>query len=135
MMVRIQRTFRVQVLAATVGAVVGLLVLLPWFVELVSASPRWRFLRMIDVWINSNEFVGALYMLLSLPAMWALEAVDAVLFLGCAVFRSDRCAGLAFDGGPLVWVEYLTVMIAPPIAYTLVGWWIGRRYVRRHRTV
>lgn len=49
-----------------------------------------------------------------------INPVDSALHWVCNVFRSDICRGIGFDGGPLVWIEWTSAVIAMAFWYGLI---------------
>ncbi len=81
-------------------------------------------------WLPDNELIKEA---LLLPGKYGYFIIGgAVLTAICLVdqkiFKANLCRGLAFDGGPLEWVEWASVYISMAVVYGLLTFVIYKLY-------
>ena len=67
---------------------------------------------------NLREFMNTLADILFFPAH--LVRYTGWLHYLCKLFNSNACRGLGFDGGPLVWVEFVQMLAPVALLYGLL---------------
>ena len=75
--------------------------------------------------ISQDHIIAKITPILLYPAIVAFRNVNRPLQWLCDLFNSDLCRGLGLDGGPLVWVEWATLIIGSAM-------WIGVIFVIIH---
>ncbi|MBP7805109.1 MAG: hypothetical protein KA052_02750 [Candidatus Pacebacteria bacterium] len=63
---------------------------------------------------------------LAIPFLIGLKIGDIILWPVCHFSKTDICRGLAFDGGPLEWVEWTSMIGGGILIYALMFWIIIR---------
>jgi|GEM_PF-4232911 len=70
--------------------------------------------------ISVESFPGKLLTIVYFPA-GIVNVVDSVLHWIADVFNSDIDRGLGFDGGPLEWVEWLSIVVSMIVSYGFIS--------------
>lgn len=97
---------RKRVVAFLVGAVFGIGYLFAIFF-LLPHPPAW-----LERILRATIF----------PLSSSIEMTDRVLYFFCDLFnQGSMCRGLGFDGGPLEWIEWVSVFVTIALAYGLLG--------------
>ena len=105
------------IIAFLTGFVIGCVVLL-----LIMSS------RIVDA------FTPVLMPLIIIRPLFSL--IEPALDWICGFFKPDLCRGLGFDGGPLVWVEYVWFFIVMGVYYGLIVeiiYWIMQWVLSRRK--